>query len=308
MNHQYLIQKKRFHLIWQLLFVLSLLIGTETFAQDDSPGIFYRIVSKAGKDTSYLFGTYHLVNSDYLKELSTVSEAFQKSRSVVVEVLMDSINPKDIQKAGMLQQGSLQELLPVTTADSLDKELKAVVGIGLKEMNQYKPMSITLTLTLMYQMRSNKELLSKYKGTPIDLFFARTGKSNGKKILALETLQEQMDLLYNSLPIEKQVLGLQQFLKYKKEMLSMGDSLIARWMNNDLRGLVGLYKSSLEFSGDSDYLLTPRNIRWMKQLPSMIDEGGYFIAVGALHLGGENGLIQLLRSQGYSVTPLKLKM
>ena len=221
---------------------------------------------------------------------------------------MDSVNRQDIQKAGMLKQGSLQELLPQSTIDSLDKELKAIVGIGVKEMNQYKPMSATLTMTLVYQMRSNKELLAKYKGIPIDLYFAKTGRSNGKKVLALESVQEQMDLLYNSVPVEKQVTDLQVFLKYKKEMLSMGDSLIARWMNDDLKGLVDLYKSSLQFSGDIDYLLAPRNKRWMKQLPAFIEEGGYFIAVGALHLGGEDGLIELLRKQGYSVTPLKLKM
>ena len=59
--------------------------------------------------------------------------------------------------------------------------------------------------------------------------------------------------------------------------------------------------------GEAEKLLDNRNKAWMTQLPSLFSEQSTFVAVGALHLSGKNGLVNLLRAQGYTVKPLPLK-
>jgi uncharacterized protein YbaP (TraB family) len=81
---------------------------------------------------------------------------------------------------------------------------------------------------------------------------------------------------------------------------------MAAWMNNDMEQLNTIYAKTISLSGAQDYLVKDRNQKWMKVLPALMQSKPQFVAVGALHLAGEEGLVQQLRNIGYTVTPLML--
>ncbi|MDX2045572.1 MAG: TraB/GumN family protein [Chitinophagaceae bacterium] len=288
-----------------LFFFFGIITVKEIEAQTQKPGIFYSISGNGLKDTSYLFGTYHLVKDSYLDELPGVKASFAKAKGIVVEIIADSAEAAAVQSMGMMTDKTLTGLIDQPFRDSLDTELKNSIGVGLNQLDQFKPMNITLTLSIVHMMKSNRELLEKYTGLPLDAFFARSGKDMGKTVKPLETIKEQMDLLFNSASIDEQVTALKTFIRKKTEMAQLGDELIKKWFDHDLEGMNDIYEKTLQESGEEDRLIRERNSNWMKILPGLLHSESQFIAVGALHLGGEFGLVEQLKQKGYTVTPVK---
>ena len=149
-------------------------------------------------------------------------------------------------------------------------------------------------------------LLKKYTGLPLDAYFAGTGKEMKKIITSLETIGEQMELLFDSQSTEQQAEALKTFLRKKAEMVKLSDQLLQSWFSHDMNAMNKIYQQTMELSGEEDYLIKERNLRWMKTLPGLLQKESQFIAVGALHLAGQFGLVEQLKQSGYTVTPVKL--
>jgi uncharacterized protein len=162
-----------------------------------------------------------------------------------------------------------------------------------------------LTLSLVQLIKNNKQQLEKYTGLPLDAWFAAKGRQTKKSIFTLETIEEQMNLLFNKDSDEEQVKQLKQFFKIKSEMTKLGDEMLQGWFEQDLNKLFTIYEQTLELSGEGDYLIKDRNMNWMKKLPGLMAKESQFIAVGALHLAGPYGLVSQLQELGYTVTPIK---
>jgi uncharacterized protein YbaP (TraB family) len=290
-----------------LALVFSLLGVTSVNAQPPArPGIFYAVSGNGLKDTSYLLGTYHLIKSDYLTHMPHVQKALVQSKGVVVEVVIDSAKLPAVQTMSLLKDKTLRGFFPATFADSLDKELHSSLGVGIEQVNQLKPATVSLTLAMVYALKNNAGKLNQYGGSPLDVYFADFGKKQSKTVTPLETVEEQMDLLFNKISEKEQADALKTFVRHKKEMVQVGDETLQSWFDNDLGKMDSLYVSYARLSGDMDYLVKERNFKWMTVLPGLIQQQQQFIAVGALHLAGNDGLVNQLRKKGYTVTPINL--
>ena len=127
-----------------------------------------------------------------------------------------------------------------------------------------------------------------------------------KKLIGLETVNEQMSIFTDSIPIKKQLKILLKTIRTSKEMLMTGTSFLNTcYLSQDLNCLSSFMIFGYDFPDENKLFLENRNIRWAKKLPYFINYRSAFIAVGAGHLPGKNGLISLLRMQGYEVKPLK---
>jgi uncharacterized protein len=272
----------------------------------DKPGIFYAISGNGLKDTSWLFGTFHLVNGGYLDEIPNVRERFARAKGAVVELVIDSSQLQAARRHTIMTENKLTDLLETSLIDSLDKELKNGTGAGMEAFNQWKPMTVTLVLSIAHLMRNNEAKLKQYTGPALDAFFAADGKQKGKIITALEDMEEQMNLLFNYKTINQQAVDLKIFLRNKTVMLQLGDDLLKAWFDDDMESINKVYQQSMAISGEMDHLVKERNLRWMKTLPGLMKKESQFIAVGALHLPGEYGLVDQLKQSGYTVTPVKL--
>lgn len=292
-----------------IMFIFGMLLGFCTKAQTttkENPTNFYAVTGKGLKDTSWIFGTYHLVKSSYLDEVPAVVRAFNKSKGVAVELVLDSASSASAQTKGMLKDKTLSDLLDKPFRDSLEAEVKTTLGVGLARINNLKPINVALTLSMIYILSDLESPIKKYSGTMLDGYFAAAGKQAGKKITEFETLDEQMNVLFNSSTDEEQVAMLKMFIRDKDEMKAQGKALIENWFKHDLNAMQELSDKGMQHFGSAEALLKNRNDKWMKTLPGLLKKQSQFIAVGALHLAGPDGLISQLRKLGYTLTPIKL--
>lgn len=295
------------------LVFIALLVGagfSKSFAQKNDgakPGIFYSISGKGLKEPSYLFGTYHLLNSGYLTQYAAVGKASEASKGVIIEMELDNAAMAKASTMGKLENGTLTSLLDKPFADSLNLTLQNTLGAPLQALDQLTPANVMITLALVLTMRDNDSLLRSFSGDPMDQSFAKQAKKTGRTVTPLETMDQQMNLLFNMYSIPEQTQQLKEFVRNLEKGRKNGNDLVQAYLAHDLSAMDELYKAYLSFSGQEDRLIKDRNLAWMKVLPSLIGKQSQFIAVGALHLAGDYGLVNLLKQAGYTVTPLAMQ-
>lgn len=294
--------------LFLLVFVFSFSANASEIEKTDSNTLLFE-VTKAGSDLkSYVFGTYHLLNHGYLKaEEPDVLKAYEGSEQVVVEVVMTQADILGMTQQAMMADGkTISGLLDDSVAVAqVDAELKASIGVPLQAFDALKPAYVTMTLGLVYNSLAWQEELAKYQGEPLDMFFQNDGKKQEKAVFGLETFQEQIDILFGEKTLEEQAAELLEVTSRKEEMVQSALDVGRSYFEEDMELMVNTAKQYEELMGDDfDYLLKDRNEHWIPQLVKILNDGNTFIAVGALHLPGEDGILKLLEKEGYIITPV----
>lgn len=268
--------------------------------------LLWKISGNGLKESSYLFGTYHLLGDKFLAEVPEVSQPFAKAKGVVVETVLDSARMMTIMMSKAIMQGNkISTLLSAEDFNRVDSALQAAAGYSLKMFDMFKPMQAAMVISLSQAQKQNAELLKKYEGTPLDVHFASSAKKLGKTVTPLETMEQQFDMLFNHLTVEEQAKQLVEMVKQGDAMTNSSSQLFTLYLQKDIHALAAMIESlSEDFTANMDYMLKDRNENWSKVLPELMKSGSQFIAVGAGHLPGQDGLITLLRKQGYTVTPV----
>ncbi len=287
-------------------FLVALFIGglfTQAFAQQEpDKGLLYEVSGNGLKKPSYLFGTFHLLNSDFLKEMPKVGECFDKAKGLVVELDLKPTDVLLVQKAMMMEDKKLSDLFTKDELAILDAKLTDAMGFGIALFDNMKPAAI-ITMLAAAMPKEVKDKIEKYKGTAMDMYFMDLAREKKKPVLGLETLQEQVDILMGK-PIDEQVVDVRKYIDKIDEADTVTNKLVDLYFAQDLAGLWVLSNNNKEYVGDMKRLLDDRNNNWMKKLPALMKDKSQFIAVGALHLAGPVGLVYQLRKAGYTVKPL----
>lgn len=287
-------------------FLVALFIGglfTQAFAQHEpDKGLLYEVSGNGLKKPSYLFGTFHLLNSDFLKEMPKVGECFDKAKGLVVEVDLKPTDVLLVQKAMMMEDKKLSDLFTKDELAILDAKLTDAMGFGIALFDNMKPAAI-ITMLATSMPADVKAKIEKYKGTAMDMYFMDLAREKKKPVTGLETLQEQVDILMGK-PIDEQVVDVRKYIDKIDDADTVTNKLVDLYFAQDLAGLWVLSNDNKEYVGDMKRLLDDRNNNWMKKLPALMKDKPQFIAVGALHLAGPVGLVYQLRKAGYTVTPL----
>ena len=286
-----------------LISALLLFVFAPVIAQTDK-SLLYEISGNGLEKPSYLFGTFHLLKSDYIKEQTLVNEKYEAADQVVVEMLVDSSMMMSFTMKAMMPGKSLKAIMNEKSYEKLGKELSDGLGMDIAMFDQFKPAFVS---TLLAQIMANEEIpsVSKYKGELMDLYFANHGAKNNKKVIPLETMMEQASILFESKSPEEQAKELEEMIEHKGQSNKMMRKMGKYYMDNNLPGLLEIGKEYEEEYEGMTLLVDKRNIKWMENLPAILKEGNAFIAVGALHLPGDRGLIELLLKDGYTVKAVK---
>lgn len=259
------------------------------------------------KQKSYLFGTHHLVPISFLDSIPKVYKCFNRSQMVVSEFVMSAANMEDkIKAAAMMPEGySFKELYSDSDYLYVDNELKAVTKLSLSDVARLKPAMIMNIYIVSYYQK----MYPNNDDWQLDSFFQQVADRQGKKVAGLETVEDQIKLLYESQTIERQAFLLLGTMKEKDLITDELTEMNTYYKTGNLEPLLEHFQNdSSEFASTAQekfLLLDARNVEWMKKLPSLLQQQSCFVAVGALHLVGENGLVNLLRQQGYRVTKVK---
>ena len=271
-----------------------------------SAQLLWKVSGKGLKQDSYLFGTHHLISISFLDSIPGLYPAFNSSKAVVSEIVLNTLDAtQKIQTAATLPDSRLMSrLLSSEEFAMLDKEVSDLLKITLKQIDMLHPAMIQT----FFQLELYKQMAHFDDNTKSDSYFQLVANEKGMPIYGLETIDKQVELLFPKEDLRKQALELVDVAKRKNEAYAELKELNRLYKIGDINGLDRLNRKSNANWSISDEenaeMVDNRNIAWARQLPELMQSSSCFIAVGALHLPGENGLIKLLKQEGYKVRPI----
>ena len=284
-------------LAWlQLLFVTLLAANPANAAETFDHGLLWKIQG-SGAAPSYLFGTMHSEDPEVVRLPTAVQQAFDKSRGLTLEVVLDPQSLLAMTSGFMLGDGSTLE--SHIGASLYKRVVSAMAVYGMPEVivSTMKPWAVAVTL-----MTPPGE-----SGVVLDLHLYQRAVAAGKPVDGLETPLEQLSV-FDELSESDQVALLKDTLDNLPDVQDMLDDLKNAYLARDLVRLTAINDAAMRDSDPqlvarfTDKLITRRNHRMAERMQSRLRSGGRFIAVGALHLPGRDGLLRLLSQQGYTLT------
>ncbi|MDJ1481641.1 TraB/GumN family protein [Cytophagaceae bacterium YF14B1] len=281
------------------LLCISFLFSIPTlFAQNDK-SLLWEISGKGITKPSYIFGTIHIVCASDLVITDNLKTAFNKSEQLYLELDMDDPNMllQMMQHMTMKEGTTLKTLLSEADYTMVSTYFQKKTGMSIDMLGAAKPffiMSLVLPSTMNCQTASwETSLLSLAQERKIETY-------------GLETLQDQLAVI-DQISYKDQASMLLEALKDTIQSQKENQKLINLYKDQDIDGMQKtISTASQATSRYESILLTDRNNRWIPLITKIAIERPTFFAVGAGHLGGKKGVIQLLRKAGYQVKPVKL--
>jgi len=284
-----------------LIGVLFFLTTFQSAAQTD--GILWKISGNGLTKPSYLFGTIHLYCSPENVLTQPVVDATKASDVVAMELNLNDYNTLvAIYTSSMAPvKKPLSELLSASQYKTVDSAIRVVLKDSIATYNAKSP------ITMMGYLYGSKAVMGCDQPMPVDFAVAQLAKQLGKETYGLESFEFQ-DSVLKAIPDSIQIKWLMDFCgnisKSKKEF---GDFI----KSYDAQSSSQIYHLSVtvspEFDLYKDLLLTDRNNSWVGFLKDNMKSYSIFTAVGAGHLGGDDGLIAQLKKEGYTLTPISIK-
>ena len=279
-----------------LLWVLVLTYVGPAFGQEKS-SLLWKVSGNGLEKPSYLFGTIHIICKDDFLMDDRIKGAFDQSEKLIMELDMS-----DPQLQAKMQQVSLnpgmkniQGDLDPESAKALDVFLTEKYGAGLAQLGILKP--FVLSSMVLVKILPCTEMES-YEG-----FFTTSATANNKPIEGLETVEYQVGI-FDQLPQDLQLKELIKMFNGQESQAELS-KMMSSYLSEDVHALYEVMNESSMMSEYRSLMLDDRNKNWIPKISEAMKSKSVFVAVGAGHLGGENGVISLLKQAGYTVEPVK---
>lgn len=291
--------------LWQscaAVFLIGAMLCSATLARAADllygQGLLWKI-EEASTRPSYLFGTIHSEDTRVLNLPPVVQTAFDKADVYVMEALLDENALAAMTSAMLFSDGrNLQQILsPATYA----KTVAAMQAYGMPEaaLPLMKPWAIAVTLAMP----------KPKTGVVLDLSLLQKAQAQSKQTAGLETVAEQLGAL-DSLPLSEQVTMLEDTLRQLPKMERTLAAMHSAYLARDLKTLSKLSDEQIALGDRAlgkklmTQLVTLRNQRMAERILPYLKQGNAFIAIGALHLPGNQGVLKLLSEGGYRISAI----
>lgn len=291
---------------WSAGLLLSLLSMT-AIAQGNKENntLLWKISGNGIEKPSYLFGTIHMLCKEDAFLSQNLRSAIEKADRVYLELDMDNLFELlgAMSKMKMKNDTTLADLLSPEEYQAVKKHFEAKsTMLPFSVLETYKPM-LASSLLIESSMACDENVA-------MEQLIMEEAKGKGKKIDGLETMAYQMSI-FDSIPYKMQAQELFKSIPVNGKEAE-GDKefkeMMKAYRDQDLEKLGKMIsQSSNEMLQYEDILLNNRNRNWVEKLKTLLENKSLVVAVGAGHLPGEKGLINLLRKEGYKVTPVENK-
>lgn len=251
----------------------------------------------------YIFGTFHILPQSLNWRTDALLDTLETADTIYLEADVHSPEAQARMQALVPQYG----LNPpgVTLSSMLDEETEALLAefaptVGASPV-MLEPMQPWLAQIVL--MVGQIQSLGFDPGAGVELSLVAMRSDSDTRFGYFETAEEQIGFLAG-LPQDIQVEGLAQGLREAKELPRQIDEMVRAWATGDVAALDAYVNGDMRNDAPELYeaIIVQRNENWIPQIVEILDgEGTVFIAVGAAHLPGENGVIELLRGEGYEV-------
>lgn len=278
-----------------ITFIFSVVIAWFGFGQEKT-----LLFSIKGKDTkpSYLFGTVHMIADTAYYFPTKLDKTLGKADQLVLEIDESIADRAKAQKMLMLDSGNVFDRFTKEQADSIIQWGSSLLGmkpeVFEKSFSGMKPFVLMqIGVQAMMNARSKSyemELMSK-------------ANANKQPIKGLETMESQF-AIFENMDADDLTEMIMEGIRHPEKAAETQKELVELYVAKDVEGLAKLITESEDMGSNADELLFNRNRNWIPVMTDFMKTQSCFFAVGAGHLGGEKGVIQLLKDAGYTVTPI----
>ena len=299
------------------LISLFLLLSAAVTAQNTDKftgSLLWQISGNGLEKPSYVFGTHHLAPLSFMDEVTGLKEAVEEAQQVVGELDMNDMGTmqmKLMQAAALPDSITYNDLLNEEDYKRLNDGLVNVLGLGLNNIGRMKPGMISSLMSVNLYQKAYPDIPVTAEG--IDRYLQVQALENEKTVLGLETVEDQIYALFDAEPLEAQVAGMVCAFShgdYVERSVNMLKQLTTFYYAGDI---YGMYSISIDnpdepcpmTEASQHAILNHRNENWLKKLPGIMAEKPSLVAVGALHLAGEEGILYGLAQQGYTIEAVK---
>lgn len=290
---------------------LSLILALVLLAVAAQAQLLWKVTGNGLGRPSYILGTHHMAPSTMIDQIKGIDQAISGCDIVVGEVEKDSLTSPEVQ-ARMAQDmiappdSTLDKLLNSQEYAIVEKVFNkyfGTMGVKLSQMKSFKPSAIS---TQMQAMQSIKYFPNFDSANLIDIAVQARANDAGRPSAGLETVQEQIDLLFNG-PLREQAEGLVEACKQDEFFQAQSVALADAYMSQNLDKIYQVMTDATMGSSEEsmEAFIYSRNRAWVAKLKTMMPERACLVCVGAGHLPGVQGLLQLLRNEGYTVEPVQ---
>lgn len=264
-----------------------------------------------GRKPSWLYGTMHVTDPRVTSLQPAAQKAFDAAHTLVIETT--DVLDQQAMVASLMKKPELMMFTDATTLPSLLSPEDAKVVNAALEARGIPPASVTKMkpwmLSAMVALPAC-ELARKSGGAPVlDILLAQQAKAAGKEVKGLESAADQLSAMA-SLPLEFHIKGLVETLKLGDRMDDVIETMVVLYQRGDTGMFWPLFRNALpsaagdeqSYAAFEEAMVTTRNKTMVERAEPLINAGDAFMAVGALHLPGPDGLVELFRKAGYTVT------
>ena len=253
-------------------------------------------VSRKGSPPSHVYGTIHVPDPRLESLPAPVDEAFGRASSLMLEFVPDPYSRERFLEAAMfLDRQTLQEKIG---AEDFERALEQLRPIGLSRefVNKLKPWGVLLNL----------RAASGAAGAPLEAWLTERARARRLPVFQIEGVEEQI-FTFDELPMDAQVALLKHSLAHHDELLQLAQRTLEAYLAGDLRAIwrlreqfnarhaeVAAYQAAL-----MKRVLHDRSVVMAFRMQRELRRGNAFVALGALHLYGDKGVLALLEQDGY---------
>jgi uncharacterized protein len=274
-------------------FCLSVVVSTGLKGVSQGKSLLWKVSGNGLSHPSYIYGTVHIICSTDFVMKNKVVQAFDQSQKLVVEV--DITGPKEMQAGQQLMNSGkkLTDSLSDSQEKLLDSALKQHFKVSLSQVDNVHPAVLESMMAKLAVQCKEKKIY--------EMEFIQKARLQNKPVEQLESMSQQIVFMRNAFSARDVV----NHIQLLPENVKLFSQMITHYKNEDLDAL-GTLAQDKRFMTEAaqHWLLHVRNKNWVRKMPDIMKNESVFFAVGAIHLAGKNGLVELLKKDGYTVTPV----
>ncbi|MEM0999218.1 MAG: TraB/GumN family protein [Bacteroidota bacterium] len=279
------------------LLIFPFLFNASAVDAQEAKSLLWEISGNGLESPSYLYGTMHVADKRAFKFSKSVMPSFEGAQGFAMELHPDDIDPTEMMEMMKLKEGKLEDMFAAEQWDSLSTFMREKYHTDMTTFNDFSPF-------FLYSMMIQSSFKSNM-GEALDLYFYKQAKRANKELAGLETIDEQIGAI-NTMDKDAQVRMVMDMVAGKDDGGKKAmKKMLKYYMKGDLEKLMKLSEEA-DMGDDFEMaLIVDRNHRMAERMEPLMKSRSTFVAVGALHLPGEEGVIQLLRKSGYTVRALQ---
>lgn len=285
-------------MIRKLFFALAAsLVLSSAVAQHS---LLYQVSGKGLQQPSYLYGTIHLIcESDFFMP-AALDSAFSQAKTLYLELDMDDPEVIGGLMSAMREKKEAYDLGNLFKPNDFMKLEKFFRDSMMQDINAFRKMKPMMAL--MYILR--KAVVCEGPIASYEMTLLKKAQESKKALLGLEGVADQI-AIFDALPDSTEARIIMEYINDIEQQQENFRAMVAVYKQQDVDAMHKFIELSPEMAGLEEVMLFSRNRKWIPIIEKAMQKASTLFAFGALHLSGEQGVVELLRKQGYTVTPVR---